>query len=100
MQCITILKASVNKVIRFTIGSISFPKCTTPELAENYIEIYDGDSVFASKIVEKFSQCSDPKSIDLVSHNNRLLVVFQSKSWRGGKGFKGTYKSMSKDEGK
>ena len=51
MQCTTILKASVNKVIRFTIDSISFPKCTTPELAENYIEIYDGDSVFSSKIV-------------------------------------------------
>ena len=100
MQCHWNLKAPVNHVIRLTINSVSFPKCTTPELAEDYMDVHDGDTQFAKKVVENLSQCSRTKSIDLVSRNNRLLVVFQSKSWRGSKGFKGTYESMSKDEGK
>ncbi|CAB4035887.1 Hypothetical predicted protein, partial [Paramuricea clavata] len=100
MECSWKLKAPDNYVIRLTIGSVSFPKCTTPELARDYIDIYDGDNEFANKIVENFSQCSKAKNIDLVSRTNRLFVVFKSKSWRGSKGFKGTYNSISKDKGK
>lgn len=87
-------------MIRLTIDSISFPKCTTPTLAKDYIDIYDGDSEFATKLVEKFSQCSLSKNIDLLSRTNRLLVVFNSNSWRGSKGFKGNYVSVAKNDGK
>lgn len=100
MECSWKLKAPANNVIRLTIDSVSFPKCATPELARDYIDIYDGDNEFANKIVENFSQCSKAKNIDLVSRTNRLFVVFKSKSWRGSKGFKGTYNSISKDKGK
>ena len=63
----------INYLIRLTIDSISFPKFTTPALAKDYIEIYHGDNKFASKIVDKFTQSSLSKNIDLVSRTNRLL---------------------------
>ena len=100
MNCSWKLIAPANNVIRLTINEVSFPKCMTQKKANDYIDVYDGDSKYAAKIVDRFSQCSLSKSIDLVSRSNLLLVVFTSTSSRGSKGFQGIYDSILKDKGK
>ncbi|XP_028403901.1 cubilin-like [Dendronephthya gigantea] len=98
IQCIWTLQAPVNHEIRLTIATVSFPSCKTPESSKDYIDVYDGDTKFAKKIIEKLSQCSLPKTVDLISSTNQLLVEFTSKSWKGSKGFEGTYESIPKDK--